>query len=146
MKPRAAVILIQGDRIALIDRHRSGRHYIVFPGGKVEPGESPAQAARREALEELGLEVEVGRMVAEVWYQGMPQYYYLANILGGRFGHGMGAEMNSLPDSDKGTYQPIWLPVEELINHPVLPNLVARLVWTAYHNGWQEKPLLVVDN
>ena len=31
-----------------------------FPGGKVEPGETPQQAAVRECLEETGLDVEVG--------------------------------------------------------------------------------------
>jgi mutator protein MutT len=31
-----------------------------FPGGKVQPGESPAEAAARECLEEAGLAVEVG--------------------------------------------------------------------------------------
>ena len=31
-----------------------------FPGGKVEPGESDAQALVREAREELGVRLEVG--------------------------------------------------------------------------------------
>jgi 8-oxo-dGTP diphosphatase len=33
--------------------------YWEFPGGKCEPGESPAAATARECLEETGLEVEV---------------------------------------------------------------------------------------
>lgn len=32
-----------------------------FPGGKVAPGETPAQAAARECLEETGLVVEIGQ-------------------------------------------------------------------------------------
>ena len=34
-----------------------------LPGGGVEPGESPAAAAVREVREELGLDVEAGRLL-----------------------------------------------------------------------------------
>lgn len=60
---RAQVVLLQGDRI-LLARHRRGKHvYWVLPGGAVEPGETPEQAAIRELREEAGLEVRLDRLL-----------------------------------------------------------------------------------
>ena len=39
-----------------------------FPGGKVEPGESPQEALRREIREELAMEIEVGELFETVEY------------------------------------------------------------------------------
>ena len=60
--PRAArsraIILREGPggaEVALIERRRGGRLYYVFPGGGIEPGESPEAAAARELVEETGI-------------------------------------------------------------------------------------------
>lgn len=37
-----------------------------FPGGKIEPGESPTAAIEREIAEELGVQVRVGRLLHTV--------------------------------------------------------------------------------
>ena len=66
----AAVILHQ-DKILLAQRKRDkfmgGRW--EFPGGRIEENESAREALAREILEELGVEVEVGRPLVVVAHQ-----------------------------------------------------------------------------
>ncbi|OGN75697.1 MAG: hypothetical protein A2X25_02705 [Chloroflexi bacterium GWB2_49_20] len=52
-----AAVLIQDHHRRLLLLQRSDSHAWGLPGGAVEPGEEVEQAARRETLEETGLEV-----------------------------------------------------------------------------------------
>jgi len=54
--PSVATVIKDGDRYLLV-RHVEGRW--TFPGGAVDPGETPAEAAQRETREEAGVEVEL---------------------------------------------------------------------------------------
>jgi 8-oxo-dGTP diphosphatase len=58
-----------------------------FPGGKIEPGEAPEAALRRELREELGVETEIGA-IWEVLFHAYPRYdvymlVYRATIVDG---------------------------------------------------------------
>jgi mutator protein MutT len=58
-----AAVVSRGGELLVCQRPHEKRHGGLweFPGGKCEPGESDADAARRELREELGVEViEVG--------------------------------------------------------------------------------------
>lgn len=39
-----------------------------FPGGKIEPGETPEEALKREILEELDTEIRVGELIDTIEY------------------------------------------------------------------------------
>jgi ADP-ribose pyrophosphatase YjhB (NUDIX family) len=52
----ASVALRHGERLLLVERGRApARGQFAFPGGRLEQGESPEEAARRELFEETGL-------------------------------------------------------------------------------------------
>jgi 8-oxo-dGTP diphosphatase len=54
----AAAIIVDGGRVLLVRRRvKEGQLSWQFPAGEVEPGESDADAAVRETLEEVGLTV-----------------------------------------------------------------------------------------
>ena len=65
----AAVIEVDGLVLCMrrgVTRYSYTSHLWEFPGGKIEPGETPQQALHRELLEEMALDVEVGELLATV--------------------------------------------------------------------------------
>ena len=83
-----AAIITDGERILATQRgYGAFQGMWEFPGGKIEPGEEPVQALRREIMEELQLEIDILRFVSIVDYE-YPDFIlnmdcYLCNIVGG---------------------------------------------------------------
>ena len=64
-----AAVIRQGNRIFATQRgYGDFKDWWEFPGGKMEPGESPQEALLREIREELDAEVEVGELLRTVEY------------------------------------------------------------------------------
>ena len=55
--------------ILLLRRVRGDHVQWEIPGGKVEPGEDPGQAAIREAKEELGVDVTLGSKIGQASFE-----------------------------------------------------------------------------
>ena len=66
----AAGLVIDGGRVLITQRlaDRAMPLKWEFPGGKIEPGESPERALVRELQEEIGVEVRVGAIWDVLWH------------------------------------------------------------------------------
>jgi 8-oxo-dGTP diphosphatase len=59
-KAAASAAVLRGNEVLIVERGKGARAGSwSFPGGHIEPGETAAEAARREVREETGLEVEI---------------------------------------------------------------------------------------
>jgi len=60
--PSVSIAVRDDDQRVLLARHSATASW-VLPGGAVEPGETPADAALREMWEETGLRISITRLV-----------------------------------------------------------------------------------
>ena len=65
----AAAVIRRGNKIFAAERgYGEQKGGWEFPGGKIEPGETPRQALRREILEELDTIIDVGELIDTIEY------------------------------------------------------------------------------
>ncbi len=60
---RVAVLLRKGGQVLLVRHQKPHSTYWLLPGGGLEYCESIEQCARREMMEELGLQIQLGDLV-----------------------------------------------------------------------------------
>ena len=88
--------ILDGPRVLVIQRGRPpGEGLWSVPGGRLEAGETLAQAVAREVREETGLTVEVGPFVCVIERMGGDFHFvildYLARVVGGTLAPGTDA-------------------------------------------------------
>lgn len=119
----AAAVVIRDGRV-LLTRRAEGQHLAgmwEFPGGKLEPRESPEEALVRECREECGIEVEVNEIL-DVTHHRYPDKDVLLLFYRCELGSG---EVRHLQVADHA-----WVAPPELDRYPLPPadeRIVARI-------------------
>ena len=90
-------------------RQNYGRHRWGLPGGGVDPGESPAQTAIREAFEETGLEVTLDGLVGSYGLDNA----FVSHVFAGSIANGVPALPPTGELSDLGWFDPSELPTPQ---------------------------------
>ncbi|HEY3929725.1 MAG TPA: (deoxy)nucleoside triphosphate pyrophosphohydrolase [Candidatus Koribacter sp.] len=74
VKRVVAALLLRADEILCCQRAKDDPFPLKweFPGGKIEPNESPEAALRRELVEELAIEAEIGPLIETIRHTYTP--------------------------------------------------------------------------
>ncbi len=124
----AAVICRGGCVFATQRGYGPQKHGWEFPGGKIEPGETPEQALIREIREELDTEIDVGEKLIQVEYD-YPDFHlsmgcYLCTIRSGRL---------TLREHEAARWLPLdaldtvaWLPADQGVARMLQTRRLAR--------------------
>ena len=120
-----AAIIRKGDKIFVTQRgYGEWKDWWEFPGGKVEPGETPEEALKREIREELDAEIAVDKYLTTVEWD-YPKFHltmhcYLCSLLTDALHLNEHEAARWLGADDLGSVR--WLPADEqlipLITNP----------------------------
>jgi 8-oxo-dGTP diphosphatase len=121
----AGLITAADDRVLITRRRADQPHPLQweFPGGKIEPGESPTAALERELFEELGARVQVGR-IWDVLHHDYGAFEVIMLVYHCRLGPGQTPRCREVEEL-------AWCSPAELAGYPILPAdkpLIDRLI------------------
>ena len=125
-----AAIIKKGDRIFATQRgYGDWKDWWEFPGGKMEPGETPVQALRREIREELDTEITVDQFLTTIEWD-YPQFHltmhcYLCSLVNDALHLNEHEAARWLGASDLHTVR--WLPADDQLLPLLRDNLKPKM-------------------
>lgn len=139
IRVRASALIIQDEQILLVEfNDDNGLHYNL-PAGGVEPGESVAQAVKREAWEEARAEVEIGPLAFVYEYaphQNGFKYkspHTLDLVYRCDLVVGSSPQFPPTPDPDQTDVK--WVSLNELPSVNLLPRVASHIIRYAHQEN-----------
>ena len=81
MRDRSMALVVRDNKILMVQTYRFHRYINELPGGGIEKGETPEEAALRELKEECGLQGTINRQLNTLhWKDGSTEYVFLVDV------------------------------------------------------------------
>lgn len=131
----AKAVIIQEGKLLVIKKQDKEGYYYILPGGGQEHGESLHQTLKRECIEEINVDVEIGNLIFIREYIGknhehfafdsevhQMEYMFLCKVKQGskKIGNGI------VPD--EGQIGVEWLPLFELLSYRLYPQTMRQYI------------------
>lgn len=129
----AKAVIIREDKLLVIKKEDTDGFYFILPGGGQEHGENLHQTLKRECIEEIGEEIEIGEMLFLREYIGRnheysafdfqvhkTEYMFLCRL------REESKDIRNGIKPDDGQIGVEWLPLAELLKHRLYPKKSRR--------------------
>jgi 8-oxo-dGTP diphosphatase len=141
MRRAARGIIIRGDELLVIDRDKFGKKYLTLPGGRIEMGEQPEEAIRRELREEASIQVGECRLVF-VEEAGDPygtQYIFLCEYLGGEPELSESSEEAAINKLGQNIHTPKWESIDNLEEKSFVSEGLKQRIIAGHRDGFPQE-------
>jgi 8-oxo-dGTP pyrophosphatase MutT (NUDIX family) len=136
-------IVFRNDKLLVIKRDNFGKQYLVLPGGGVEEGETPEEAAIREAKEETSIDIEIVRKVYDQksYKQYPKQQVYLCELKSQNDPELAKDSIEYQLNQAGNKYQPAFLSLAEIesLGIEFLPQVLFEEIKSAIKNGFPKE-------
>jgi len=137
---RVAVVAKRGGALLLVRHQKPDRDpYWVLPGGRLEPGETIPECAKRELAEETGLTARFSGVlyVGEFLREGRHTIDVVARVtLEGHDDAVLGSDPEVAPGDQPTLSEVRWVSMDELRGIELLPDAVKRRLLHDAGDGW----------
>lgn len=135
-------IIIENDRLLIMQRNKYGNEYYTLIGGKVQDNETLEEALVREVQEETGLTVTSAR---PVYYEPHPepyneQYIYLCQVAPhGDISLHVASEEGMMNKLDMNIHMPLWAETKSFAALPFRTPQLQQALVTAFQKGFPKE-------
>ena len=120
MRIRPATLIIENNHVLFLRYDYEGGSKFALPGGNVDSGETFPVTIARECEEELGIEVEVGEMIAVGQVHATTDYDACLHVL---FEGDIVGGIPQLQSYETTANDLVWVPVDKIAELNIYPAL-----------------------